>query len=51
MSVVIAEHEGESVGTTLNSFTSVSLKPLLVLVSLGHGSRLLVCQRFLDDLP
>jgi flavin reductase (DIM6/NTAB) family NADH-FMN oxidoreductase RutF len=26
---------------TLNSFTSVSLDPLLVLVSLGHGSRTL----------
>jgi hypothetical protein len=51
MTVVIAEHEGESAGTALNSATSVSLKSLLVLVSLGHGLRLLVCQRFLDDLP
>jgi flavin reductase (DIM6/NTAB) family NADH-FMN oxidoreductase RutF len=41
VTVVTAEHEGISAGMTLNSFTSVSLDPLLVLVSLGHGSRTL----------
>jgi 3-hydroxy-9,10-secoandrosta-1,3,5(10)-triene-9,17-dione monooxygenase reductase component len=39
--VVCAEWEGTPAGMTLNSFTSVSLDPLLVLVSLGHGSRTL----------
>lgn len=39
--VVTSEHEGRPAGMTLNSFTSVSLDPLLVLVSLGHGSRTL----------
>src|SRR6266508_6417022 len=37
-------------GMTLNSFTSVSLEPLLVLVSLAHGTRTLEmvhrCDRF-----
>ena len=41
VTVVIAERDGEAAGMTLNSFTSVSLDPLLVLVSLGHGSRTL----------
>jgi flavin reductase (DIM6/NTAB) family NADH-FMN oxidoreductase RutF len=41
VTVVTAEHEGVSAGMTLNSFTSVSLEPLLVLVSLGNGSRTL----------
>ena len=41
VAVVIAEHSGEAAGMTLNSFTSVSLDPLLVLVSLRHGSRTL----------
>jgi flavin reductase (DIM6/NTAB) family NADH-FMN oxidoreductase RutF len=41
VTVVTAEHEGLSAGMTLNSFTSVSLEPLLVLVSLGTGSRTL----------
>jgi flavin reductase (DIM6/NTAB) family NADH-FMN oxidoreductase RutF len=39
--VVTAEREGRPAGMTLNSFTSVSLDPLLVLVSLAHGSRTL----------
>jgi flavin reductase (DIM6/NTAB) family NADH-FMN oxidoreductase RutF len=39
--VVAAEQEGRPAGMTLNSFTSVSLEPLLVLVSLGHGARTL----------
>ena len=41
VTVVIVEHEGRSAGMTLNSFTSVSLDPQLILVSLGHGSRTL----------
>lgn len=39
--VVTSEHEGKPAGMTLNSFTSVSLDPMLVLVSLAHGSRTL----------
>jgi flavin reductase (DIM6/NTAB) family NADH-FMN oxidoreductase RutF len=40
--VVCAEHPATGpAGMTLNAFTSVSLDPLLVLVSLGHGSRTL----------
>lgn len=39
--VVTAEHDDGPAGMTLNAFTSVSLNPLLVLVSLGHGSRTL----------
>ncbi|HZE04097.1 MAG TPA: flavin reductase family protein, partial [Solirubrobacteraceae bacterium] len=41
VTVVCAEHEAGPAGMTLNAFTSVSLNPLLVLVSLGHGSRTL----------
>lgn len=41
VTVVIAEHQAEIAGMTLNAFTSVSLEPLMVLVSLGHGSRTL----------
>ena len=41
VTVVCAEHGGTAAGMTLNAFTSVSLDPLLVLVSLGHGSRTL----------
>ena len=41
---------GSYAGMTLNSFTSVSLDPLLVLVSLAHGTRTLEmvrrCDRF-----
>jgi flavin reductase (DIM6/NTAB) family NADH-FMN oxidoreductase RutF len=50
VTVVIAEHEGEPAGMTLNSFTSVSLEPLLVLVSLGHGSRTLSAVRASERL-
>ena len=39
--MVTSEHHGHPAGMTLNSFTSVSLDPLLVLVSLAHGSRTL----------
>jgi flavin reductase (DIM6/NTAB) family NADH-FMN oxidoreductase RutF len=42
VTVVTAEHpESGPAGMTLNAFTSVSLEPLLVLVSLGRGSRTL----------
>jgi flavin reductase (DIM6/NTAB) family NADH-FMN oxidoreductase RutF len=41
VTVVTADHEGRPAGMTLNSFTSVSLSPLLVLVSLAHGARTL----------
>ena len=41
VTVVTAEHDGLSAGMTLNAFTSVSLEPLFVLVSLGGGSRTL----------
>ena len=45
VTVVIAERDGEPQGMTLNSFTSVSLEPLLVLVALGRGSRTLSAVR------
>jgi flavin reductase (DIM6/NTAB) family NADH-FMN oxidoreductase RutF len=45
VTVVTAEHDGLAAGMTLNSFTSVSLEPLLVLVSLGNGSRTLGATR------
>jgi flavin reductase (DIM6/NTAB) family NADH-FMN oxidoreductase RutF len=45
VAVVTAEHEEVPAGMTLNSFTSVSLEPLLVLVSLGNGSRTLHAAR------
>lgn len=41
VAVVIASHEEGLAGMTLNSFTSISLDPLLVLVALGQGSRTL----------
>jgi len=41
VAVVTAEHGGVPTGMTLNAFASVSLDPLLVLISLGHGSRTL----------
>jgi len=46
VTVVCAEHpSGGPAGMTLNAFTSVSLEPLLVLVSLGHGARTLEAVR------
>ena len=45
VTVVTGEHEGAPAGMTLNSFTSVSLDPMLVLVSLAHGSRTLYVVR------
>jgi flavin reductase (DIM6/NTAB) family NADH-FMN oxidoreductase RutF len=41
VTVVTSHEHGHPAGMTLNSFTSVSLDPLLVLVSLGHSSRTL----------
>jgi flavin reductase (DIM6/NTAB) family NADH-FMN oxidoreductase RutF len=41
VTVVIAEHGGRAGGMTLSSFTSVSLDPPQVLVSLAHGTRTL----------
>ena len=41
VAVVASELDGMPAGMTLNSFVSVSLDPLLVLVSLAHGSRTL----------
>jgi 3-hydroxy-9,10-secoandrosta-1,3,5(10)-triene-9,17-dione monooxygenase reductase component len=45
VTVVIAERGEEPAGMTLNAFSSVSLDPLLVLVSLGRGSRTLAAVR------
>jgi flavin reductase (DIM6/NTAB) family NADH-FMN oxidoreductase RutF len=45
VTVVTSHVHGHPAGMTLNSFTSVSLEPLLVLVSLGHGSRTLDAAR------
>jgi flavin reductase (DIM6/NTAB) family NADH-FMN oxidoreductase RutF len=39
VTVVAGEHRGERAGMTLNAFTSVSLDPLMVCVSLAHGTR------------
>ena len=39
VTVVTYEHEGENFGATVNSFTSVSLDPALLLVSLGRFLR------------
>ncbi|MGZ4431824.1 MAG: flavin reductase family protein, partial [Gaiellales bacterium] len=41
VTVVTTQHLGAPAGMTLNSFTSVSLDPLLVLVSLAHNTRTL----------
>jgi flavin reductase (DIM6/NTAB) family NADH-FMN oxidoreductase RutF len=41
VTVVTSEHDGVPAGMTLNAFISVSLDPLLVLVSLAHSSRTL----------
>src|SRR6476660_1989022 len=50
VTVVTARFGESQAGMTLNSFTSVSLDPLLVLVSLAHGTRTLEkvgrCDRF-----
>jgi flavin reductase (DIM6/NTAB) family NADH-FMN oxidoreductase RutF len=41
VTVVTAESERGPAGLTLNAFTSISLEPLLVLVSIAHESRTL----------
>jgi flavin reductase (DIM6/NTAB) family NADH-FMN oxidoreductase RutF len=41
VTVVASEHDGVIAGMTLNAFISVSLDPLLVLVSMADGSRTL----------
>jgi flavin reductase (DIM6/NTAB) family NADH-FMN oxidoreductase RutF len=41
VTVVATQHEGRLAGMTLNSFTSVSLEPLLVCVSLAERTRTL----------
>lgn len=41
VTVVAAQHERAYAGMTLNSFTSVSLSPSLISISLAHGSRTL----------
>jgi len=46
VTVVTYEHEGEYLGATVNSFTSVSMDPPLVLVSLATTSR--AAERMLD---
>lgn len=43
VTVVTYEHEGEFYGATVNSFTSVSMDPPLVLVSLATSSRAAAC--------
>jgi 3-hydroxy-9,10-secoandrosta-1,3,5(10)-triene-9,17-dione monooxygenase reductase component len=45
VAVVTAEHDGLPAGMTLNAFTSVSLDPLLVLVSLANDTRTLGATR------
>jgi flavin reductase (DIM6/NTAB) family NADH-FMN oxidoreductase RutF len=45
VTVVTTNSQGRPAGMTLNSFTSVSLDPLLVLVSLAHGTRTLEAVR------
>lgn len=39
VTVVTAAHEGQKHGMTVNSFTSISLDPALITVSLKNGSR------------
>jgi flavin reductase (DIM6/NTAB) family NADH-FMN oxidoreductase RutF len=45
VTVVLTEGPGGPAGMTVNSFTSVSLEPSLVLVSLKHGSHTLEAVR------
>jgi flavin reductase (DIM6/NTAB) family NADH-FMN oxidoreductase RutF len=39
VTVVAAEHDGQRHGMTVNSFTSISLEPALITISLQSGSR------------
>lgn len=48
VTVVTYEYEGENFGATVNSFTSVSLEPPLVLVSMMNNSR---AAQMLGDRP
>ncbi len=41
VTVVTVRYGDSRAGMTLNSFTSVSLDPLMILVSLAHGTRTL----------
>jgi len=45
ITVVTSRHRGRSVGCTVTAFTSVSLRPALLLVSLAGGSRTLATLR------
>jgi flavin reductase (DIM6/NTAB) family NADH-FMN oxidoreductase RutF len=45
VAVVITADEDDCAGMTVNSFTSVSLDPLLVSICLAHGSRTLALLR------
>jgi len=47
--VVTTAHEETPAGMTLNSFTSVSLEPMLVLISLAHGTRSLAAVRHAES--
>ncbi|WP_205761614.1 flavin reductase family protein [Arthrobacter mobilis] len=48
VTVVTYEHEGQVLGATVNSFTSVSMEPALVLVSLMRSSK---AGQLLDGRP
>jgi flavin reductase (DIM6/NTAB) family NADH-FMN oxidoreductase RutF len=41
VTVVTSEFDQQPAGMTLNSFTSISLHPLLLLISMAHGARTL----------
>jgi 3-hydroxy-9,10-secoandrosta-1,3,5(10)-triene-9,17-dione monooxygenase reductase component len=43
VTVVTTMHEGRPCGLTVNSFTTVSLDPPLVLICVGHTARASVC--------
>ncbi|QBI20372.1 flavin reductase [Egibacter rhizosphaerae] len=50
VTVVTARHGDDAAGMTVNSFTSVSLDPMRVLVCLAHGSRTLAAVRDTERL-
>jgi flavin reductase (DIM6/NTAB) family NADH-FMN oxidoreductase RutF len=39
VAIVTAEHEGEQVGMTINSLTSISLEPPILMISLNFNTR------------
>ena len=43
VTIVTVEHGGATCGLTVNAFTTVSLEPPIVLVSIGTASRSLAC--------